>query len=231
VTVATGAGVTVTAELPLLPSLVAVMVAVPADTAVTSPVLDTVATAALSELHVTSLPVNTLPFAAKVVAVACAVSTAVMVLGVRATVTDATEAGFTVTVALPLFPSLVAVITAVPGATPVTTPLVRTVATEEFPDDHVIARPARTLPFASRVVPEACVVWPTSIVPDASDAVTDAIGTGVTVIAAAPILPSLVAVIVAAPTVTAVTRPVVDTVATVTLSDAHVTARPLTTLI
>jgi hypothetical protein len=45
------------------------------------------------------------------------------------TVTDPTGAGATVTDAVPLFPSLVAVIVAVPTAIPVTTPRLVTVAT------------------------------------------------------------------------------------------------------
>jgi hypothetical protein len=74
VTVATGIGVTVSVALPLLPSLVAVIAAVPAPTAVTRPVVGfTVATAVLSELQTTKRPLNTPPLASNVVAVACVV--------------------------------------------------------------------------------------------------------------------------------------------------------------
>jgi hypothetical protein len=70
VTEVTGAGVTVIGALPLFPSLAAEMLAVPGDTAVTSPVVDdTVATAVLSELQVTVRPVSVLPFASNKVAV------------------------------------------------------------------------------------------------------------------------------------------------------------------
>jgi hypothetical protein len=116
VTVATGAGVTVRVALPVFPSLVAVMLAVPALTAVTNPALEIVATAVLSEVHVMTRPGNTPPLASNVVAVACDVSTAVMELGTRATVTEATGAGVTVIEDVPLFPSLVAVIVAEPTA-------------------------------------------------------------------------------------------------------------------
>jgi hypothetical protein len=65
------------------------------------------------------------------------------------TLTDATGTGVTVTLAVPLFPSLVAVIVAEPAATPVTTPLDETVAIPVLELDHVTARPVNTLLFAS----------------------------------------------------------------------------------
>jgi hypothetical protein len=72
VTVFTGASVTVIEDVPLAPSLVAVIVTgPPTATAVTRPFAFTVATAALFELHVTSRPVSTLPFASLVTAVTC----------------------------------------------------------------------------------------------------------------------------------------------------------------
>jgi hypothetical protein len=55
----------------------------------------------------------------------------------------------TVTVTLPICPSLLALIVTLPCFTPVTTPDCDTVAVLLFVDDHVIARPVRTLPFAS----------------------------------------------------------------------------------
>ena len=58
---------------PLLPSLVAVICAEPAATAVTSPDPETVATAVLFEPHVTVRPVSVLPLASFSVAVACVV--------------------------------------------------------------------------------------------------------------------------------------------------------------
>lgn len=74
----------------------------------------------------------------------------------------ATGAGAcTVMGAEPVFPSLVAVIVALPPPTPVTTPLVAsTVATCGRSDDHVIARPDRTAPDASRGVAERAIVPP-----------------------------------------------------------------------
>jgi len=60
-TVPTGATVTVTAELPDLVSLVAVIVADPGATAVTTPVGDTVAAPVLFDDHVTTRSVTTVP--------------------------------------------------------------------------------------------------------------------------------------------------------------------------
>jgi len=57
--------------------------------------------------------------------------------------------------------------------------------------------------------------------------VTEATGTFVTVMAAVPLCPSLVALMVAEPAATPVTRPLTDTVATAALLVAHVTARPV----
>src|SRR5207249_10334504 len=64
----------------------------------------------------------------------------------------------TVTVALPLCPSLVAVIVAATAATPVTTPLELTVATEVLPLDQDTARPGSGVPFASLGVAASCTV-------------------------------------------------------------------------
>jgi hypothetical protein len=64
--VTTGAGggtaVTVMLDVPDLPELVAVIVAGPADTPVTTPLVLTVATPALLVVHVTVCPVMTLLF-------------------------------------------------------------------------------------------------------------------------------------------------------------------------
>lgn len=66
--------VTVRLEEPVLPSLVAVIVAEPAATAVTSPDADTVPIAVLLELHVTTRPVRTLLLASRVTAESCTVA-------------------------------------------------------------------------------------------------------------------------------------------------------------
>jgi hypothetical protein len=71
VTVATGTSVTVMAVVPDLPSLVAVIVAVPTPAAVTSPFASTLAAAALSEDHVIVRPVSVAPVESLVTAVSC----------------------------------------------------------------------------------------------------------------------------------------------------------------
>src|SRR6266511_361937 len=82
--------------------------------------------------------------------------------------------GVTVIAAVPLFPSLVAVIVADPGPTPLTRPVWSTVATLGSLVDQVITRPPSALPFASRVVAVSCTVeftgtvWPTTRSPRCS---------------------------------------------------------------
>jgi hypothetical protein len=67
------------------------------------------------------------------------------VFGARFTDTDATGAGITVMEDAPVFPSLIAVIVAVPGTTPVTRPVVDTVATDSLLDDQLTDLPVTTL--------------------------------------------------------------------------------------
>jgi hypothetical protein len=57
-----------------------------------------------------------------------------------------------VTPELPDFPSLVAVIVAEPMLTPVTTPVLETVATAVLLDDQVTTRSVTTVPFTSVTV-------------------------------------------------------------------------------
>src|SRR5438034_41345 len=116
-------------------------------------------------------------------------------------VTEATGTGVTVIVEGPLLPSLVAVIVAVPAALPVTSPLAVTVATAVLLLPQLTVRPDNGLPLASFGVAVSCTVWPTCTDAVLGLTVTDATGTVLTVIAAVPLCPSLVAVIVAAPAV------------------------------
>src|SRR5438093_6796849 len=134
-------GVTVTVDVPLWPSLVALVAAEPAVTPLTSPLPVTVATDVLLLAHVTTRPVNGLPLASFGVAVSCTVCPTPTLAGDGLTVTEATGATVTVTSEVPLCPSQVAVIVAVPAALPVTRPLVLTVATDVLPLDQVTTRP------------------------------------------------------------------------------------------
>src|SRR5207253_9493384 len=100
-TVATGTFVTVTDEVPLFPSLVAVIVADPGVTPETSPLLLTAATDVLELDHVTVRPESGAPFASFGVAVSCSVwpactdaeggVTSTVATGTFVTVTDRSE--------------------------------------------------------------------------------------------------------------------------------------------
>src|SRR5438445_2203856 len=219
--------VTATDAAPCTPSLVAVIEAKPAPTAVTSPLGLTVATALLLDAHVTVRPVRTLSPVSLRVAASCCVAPTWRLAFAGLTVTDATGTGGTVIAAVPLLPSLVAVIAAEPVATAGTTPPALTVATAGASLAHVTERPMSVSPRASFRVAVSCGAAPTVRVSFAGATVTDATGAGVTVIAAVPLLPSLVAVIAAEPVATAVTTPLTLTVATAGASLAHVTERPV----
>src|SRR5207244_239965 len=123
-----GAAETVSAEVPLCPSLVAVIVADPAATPLTSPLPLTVATAVLSLAHVTVRPASAISFACSVSDLRCAVLPVLSFAAARLTVAAATGTADTVIAAVALFPSLAAVIVADPAATPLTRPLPLTVA-------------------------------------------------------------------------------------------------------
>src|SRR5207244_3238244 len=128
-TVATGTFVTLIDEVPLFPSLVAVIVADPGVTPETRPLLLTVATVVLELDHVTVRPESGFPPASLGVPVSCTVWPACTDAEGGVTSTVATGTFVTVTDEVPLFPSLVAVIVAVPGVIPDTSPLLLTVAT------------------------------------------------------------------------------------------------------
>jgi hypothetical protein len=156
-TLATGTGETVSVAEPFTPSLVAVIVALPAATPVTRPVELIVAAAVFELDHVTARPVSSLPLPSFTTTTACTVFPTVTLFGVMDTETDATGIIVTVTVAEPLTPSLVAVIVAVPGATLDTKPLPSTVATSLLELVQATVRPLSGLPPASRSVATACV--------------------------------------------------------------------------
>jgi hypothetical protein len=121
-----------------------------------------------------------------------------------------------------------------PRATAVTNPVAETVARALLLEVHTIARPVRTLLFASRVVAVAWVVAPGMRVPLPNDTLTEATGTGaaaVTVSMELPLWPSHDAMMVAVPTAIAVTRPEADTVATPLLLELQMIVRPVRTLL
>src|SRR5437773_10959649 len=93
--------------------------------------------------------------------------------------------------AVPLWPSLVAVIVAGPAAMPVTSPLPFTVATAVFELAHVTTRPVRAVPLASCGVAVSCTVCPTCRLAVAGLTATDATPALVGVTAADPLRPPL----------------------------------------
>jgi hypothetical protein len=211
-TVLTGTGDTVIVLDPLLPSLVAVIVAVPVATAVTEPNAVTAATAALLVAHVTTRSVTTFPNESVTVTVSGKVCATNMALVAGVTTTVPTGIAVTLTVAVPLLPSAVAVIVAVPTATPVTTPAL-TVAIAPLLDDHVTGRFVTTLPSESFTVAVNVAVFEMRMVADAGAMVTVPTGTCVTVTVVVPDFPSLVAVMVTVPGATPLTTPAAETTA------------------
>jgi hypothetical protein len=121
------------------------------------------------------------------------------------------------------------VITALPVATPVTTPALDTFATPALSVVKVIGRPVSTVPSAASVDAVSVAVAPGASATLSGASETPATGTGVTETVALPDLPPLVAVIVALPTDRPVTTPVGETVATVRLLELHVMEAPVTT--
>src|SRR3954465_13553744 len=160
VTVATGATLTVIADVPVFVSLVAVMVTgPPADTAVTKPVWLTVATASSLELHLTGRPRSVTPLASSVTAESCWVgvipNTRFAAAGL--TVTLATGTGMTVItgVGAEVTDSLAAVMVAVPTfiavtvVVPVAADAGLTVNTVASLESQLTVRSVTALPVAS----------------------------------------------------------------------------------
>jgi hypothetical protein len=229
VTDATGRSVTVIVAEPLLPSLVAVTVAVPVATPATRPPVDTVATPERFEIHVTIRPVSTLPFASLATTTSCFVDPTDKFADSGLTVTDATGTLLTATAAVPVFPSLVAVIVTAPGATADTSPVEDTVATAGALEAQVTGRPVRRLPAASNGVAASCVVPPTTTAAVAGLMTRAATETFATLMVADALFPSLVALTIAEPAAMPVTSPLDDTVATALLLVVQVSILPRTT--
>src|SRR2546430_13857641 len=97
----------------------------------------------------------------------------------------------TVMAAVPLFPSLVALIVMEPGVTPETRPLLLTVATAVLELDHVTVRPESWFPDRYSVVQGKSVDLGGRRITKKKDTSTDATRTRVTVKDEVPRLPSL----------------------------------------
>jgi hypothetical protein len=161
-------------------------------------------------------------------AVSCAVSPANFTNTDGATRYAPGEGPVTVTLPVALFPLLDAVIVHVPALRPVTIPVVATLATVVSLEDQAMSRPMRTLPALSAAVAANVTVAPTAIEAEGGTTETLATGTAATVILVDPVFASTVAVIVAVPTVRALTNPVLETVTMDVSLAVHVTVRPVT---
>ena len=181
VTDATGTPRTVRADVPLFPSLVAVIVAEPGARPVTSPLPETVAITVSLDVQVTTRPVSGVPFASVGDAASCTVEPTCTLAGDGVTATAATGTVATVTPDVPLTPSLVAVIVVVPAAIAATNPFPPTVATAVLLLDQVTTRPDSALPLASFAVAVSCSVCPTDRLAGEGLTLTEATGTGITI--------------------------------------------------
>jgi hypothetical protein len=155
-------------------------------------------------------PANTVPEASLIIADAVPDPPTPIVAFENVTTTDATLVCTIVTVAVALMPSQVAVITLVPAAIPVTTPLDNTVALEVLLDVNVQTRPVTMLLLASRVTTLTLVEPPTLRLEVPSVMDTDATGVVMIDSVALPIRPSLVALAVMLPRTSPVYTPVVE---------------------
>src|SRR5688572_26087583 len=126
------------------------------------------------------------------------------------------DGAVTVTAALALLPSLVAVMTAGPAATPVTTPAA-TVATPRALDDQVIVRPTSGVPPLSATVAVRATVCPTSTLALDGLTATEATGADRTAMVAVSAMSPLVAITYAVPAAMPVTRPATTLAVSVSL--------------
>ena len=111
-----------------------------------------------------------------------------------------------------------------------TTPAAVTVAIDASPTLHVTNRPMTTLPRSSLVTAESGALFPKPRVTVGGCTVTVATDGTMTVMLAVPDLPSAVAVIVAVPELTPMTKPAADTVATAVALELHVMGRSVVTV-
>ena len=124
-----------------------------------------------------------------------------------------------------------AVISVVPTARELISPLLETVAATVLLEAHEKVMPCRTLPDASRATACACIVERRPIVDDGAVTVMLAMAGAVTVtVSAFDVTDPTVAVMLAVPGATPVTRPLPSTVATDVLLDLQVKLWPESTL-
>jgi len=118
------------------------------------------------------------------------------------------------------------VMVAVPSATAVTSPAAETVATDELDVTHVTVAPEMMFPAASLTVATRVAVSPADVKLTLVGARVTDWATWLTVTVAVALTDPDVAVMVAVPSMTAVTSPAAETVATDELDVTHVTVAP-----
>src|SRR5690242_12029298 len=189
------------------------MVALPTANPVTRPVADTVATRGALVDQVTVRPVSGWPVASLGVAVSCTVPPEARIAVAGATSTHATVAcpAVTVSCAVPVLPSLAAVMVALPTPTPVTRPPLDTVATAALLLLQTTVRPLNGSPPPFLRSAASWTVAPTATLADAGVTSTDATGSGGTPARisspmAAPFALGQVALMVLSPTDHSVSR-------------------------
>ena len=201
--------VTVSDAVPLMEPDVAVMVEVPAATAVARPPEAMVAAAVLDELHVTVLVMSCVRLLLYVpVAVNCCVRPTVSVGADGVTAIETNCGAVTVSNVLPEMAPEVAVMVEVPAATPVARPPLAIVAAAVF-DEVQVTELVMFAVVELLYVPVAVNCWVKPATSDGAAGVT-AIETrvgAVTVSAAVPETEPTVAVIVDGPAATPVARP------------------------
>jgi hypothetical protein len=222
---AAGSAETVTVAVPCTPSTVAVTVALPTATAVTSPAVLTVATAAFDVDHETARPVRLAPDPSRADADSCCVPPTNK-LAVRGDTRTLLTNAETDTVEDPVTPSTVAEISAVPAAIAVTVPLAETVATAGAEELQVTGRSVSTPPEASRTTALMACVCPTANRGASGETVTEAAALR-TVSTTCALFPSDSAASAVVPGPTAVTTPDELTVATALFPVLHATGRPV----
>src|SRR5688500_5793049 len=135
----------------------------------------------------------------------------------------------TATNAVPLTPSLVAVIVTAPALSPVTLPVLDTTATVSLLEIQPTTRSVRTV-APDRTVAVSWTDAPTPMLLDGGPTVTLVTVSCLTLTPALAVRPSMVAHTTAVPAPSAETTPVADTVATDGAPDVHDTGRPVSTL-
>ena len=219
------AGVTVRAVFPEILGEAAVMVVVPAATAVAWPPLSTVATGVLDEVQVICVVISwVVPSEYVPEAVNCLVFPAGTLGLAGVTAIEDRVAGVTVMVVFPAILPEAAVMVAVPATTAVASPVLLTVVTEVFEEAQVTCLVISWV-VPSEYLPEAvnCLVLPSGTLGLAGVTDIEERVAGFTAMVVFPEILRKLAVTVAVPAATAVANPLFLTVATEVLDDLQVT--------